>query len=201
MAGMPTGMPNIKPLSTDPKKSRGLLTTLSVFLFLLSLAASGYVGWKKNWLESRMVKTQEGIDNMQQKIDKLLEGDKVLLKYRADKIIAQVEPNRIIWSQVFEDISLLESASIQFENFAVTPKNKVSISGRGLNWEKISSFIEELKANKQVKNPFISSISDPLDNSEIEINNPETWTNFSLVFNYVPKKIRHPQKISKPNKN
>ena len=188
MHGMPTGMPNIDYTKDKSIKPRSLFASISIILFLLALVASGYVGWKKKWIESRMVKTQDGLKNIEQKIDKLLEEDKVLLKYKADKIIAQVEPTRIIWSQVFDDITKLESIYIKFENFSVTTNNKVSVSCLGKNWERISSFIGELKENKQVKSPFVASISaQEEEEGNMMDDNSEDWIKFSLVFNYIPK--------------
>ncbi len=107
---------------------------------------------------------------------------------QASRNLEKVTSMRTEWSKLAQSVLGLEMSDISFLQFTINPESKkVNVSGTSKNYQSIVRFITDLKINKQVENPFISSV-----NESETMNDVTTEVSFQLSFdlnlNPKPKK-------------
>ena len=157
------------PLSSPSRGGTSIFMTLSVLLFILSLAGAGFaIGWQKYLINQQEAYKKILVENQKQFQPQLIE---TLSKANAKIDLAkQLIKNHLAVSEIFDILSRLTIENVKFDSFdfaapTATDGVKVTMHGVGASFSAIAFQSDvfgqsaQYGKNKILKNPVLSDLS------------------------------------------
>lgn len=163
--------------SHPPGRNIGIISSILTVSVLVGVLGHGAYTWYTSQVVAQGISLQqETLRLKEDEIKTLTQKQKVGEKVSAIDIYNRAKAYRIPWSQVVEDVFANQNSKIRFESFSSGRDKNINIAGTAASLEAVAEFLEALKENTQVVDPFISSVR--------EQGNPPTGYQFALTFQY-----------------
>ncbi|HEY5713954.1 MAG TPA: PilN domain-containing protein [Candidatus Gracilibacteria bacterium] len=135
-----------------------LVSVVSVMAFLLALVFTGYYFWQNQNLTADLKVREQARAQVLQQLEDFKSQKQIYPKIRAYNLLQQAESTRIKWSKLLQDILQYQNFNLRFDSFSSDPKKQITIRGWSRTMEGVSGFLEALKKDPQITEPFIKSI-------------------------------------------
>lgn len=142
------------------QKGNSFPTIVTLFLFLLTIAVTGYFHVREKALQNTIQESQESLEKQQKNLFNATNG----LEYKDFKnafyALDRAKEQRTQWSNIVGRILAYETKNIQFNRFSSTNDQKILISGEARTLSDVTGLLTLLKKNKKtVSAPFLNSMS------------------------------------------
>jgi len=175
---------------TEENKSRfGQFLNVMLVLAVVGLAAySGLLWYQKQELSENVTRLQTSIENTQQSIIDLKEKRNVGDEIVSADILKKATEQRILWSEVVEEVLAQQTNSVQLVNFSSDKERRITAIGTADDLDTVANMLESLrKYNVQTTNPFVTSMAERKQNfvQGVDAKDLEKKVQFQLQFDYV----------------
>ncbi len=143
------------------RSKKGLVFLVSIVLG----AVTGVFLFQEYWISAQNKDLIARIEKKQESIQKITYGLKSENFITLSDVYKKAEALRVKWSEVVGKISQFENEDVQFLSFSSTADKEINITGEAKNLETLTNFIRILNQEKNIQNPFVSSLSQKEDGS------------------------------------
>lgn len=139
---------------SEEKKSQDWFALALILGYVLVFVYLGWMFVKTQRLYTEMDLTEASIENL----EKLMSEDENRYNFNSASAVRQAQAHQVKWSEAMSQVVALETQSIQFTSFSVSRNREVDIQGVARDISAVRKLLRDLEENKEVQDPFISTI-------------------------------------------